>query len=169
MTTKFLTNTPLACFEREMQQVPGFRPRTSGVLTDHFSYTASDCDCQNCLHWTAQKKCSSQSGCVCLCERLEAGCVPLSELIEELATLLPSHPFVSRITHLFQQTQQSPSLFLNEDHIDRFEAACQMNLTKTTARMAAVFLLTAHPFLWERTRQPSWQNASTSMPFIYKA
>ncbi len=43
MSTKFMDGTPHAHMEMEMQQIPGFRPRRSGMTVSRFSYTPTDC------------------------------------------------------------------------------------------------------------------------------
>lgn len=41
------------------------------------------------------------TGCVCLCERLEAGCVPLNELLDVLTKEVPERTFVARVSRLW--------------------------------------------------------------------
>lgn len=81
MPARFLSNTKYANTEFEMQLIPGFTPRRTGISVSRFEYSARDCECSVCAHKTRKGKCDSPSGCVCLRERLVAGCVPLSELL----------------------------------------------------------------------------------------
>lgn len=149
MTARFLSDTPLARVEIEMQQIPGFRPRTSGMSVSRFSYTPSDCDCRNCTYRAGRKKCGSPTGCICLRERLVAGCVPLAELMEVLTTEVAVPPFVSRVSRL---SKQDTNAFRDEAHQQRFEAAQKKNLTDSVQQMAAVYMLTADPFLWGKAQ-----------------
>lgn len=149
MTARFLSDTSLARVEIEMQQIPGFRPRASGMSVSRFSYTPSDCDCRSCTYQAGRNKCGSPTGCICLRERLVAGCVPLAELLAILAAEVAIPPFVSRVSRL---SKQDNSAFRNEAHRHRFEAAQQRNLTDTIPQMAAVYLLTADSFLWGKSQ-----------------
>ena len=87
MTTRFMRGTPYADLEIEMQRVPGFRPRRSGMIVSRLGYNARDCDCSLCEY--ADKKenaCKVPNGCVCFRERLVAGCVPFSELLVQMSS-----------------------------------------------------------------------------------
>jgi len=44
------------------------------LLTGH-EYTAGDCDCRYCLHFSEKTRRCTAGSCVCLPERLRAGCV----------------------------------------------------------------------------------------------
>ncbi len=80
MNTRFMSNTPYADTESEMQLIPGFAPRKSGMSVSRFAYNAEDCDCSLCAYKSRKKECIGKGICVCLRERLVAGCVPLDEL-----------------------------------------------------------------------------------------
>lgn len=149
MTSRFMSNTHYATTEFEMQLIPGFAPRRSGMSISRFSYTPSDCDCRNCTYRAGRKKCGSPSGCVCLRERLVAGCVPLAELLEVLTAEVAAPPFVSRVSRLSKQDNRT---FRDAAHKQRFEAAQKENLANNTPQMAAVYLLTANPFLWSKSQ-----------------
>lgn len=146
MTAQFMRNTKYANTEFEMQLIPGFTPRRSGISVSRFEYTARDCDCIACVYKTRKGKCTSPSGCVCLRERLVAGCVPLTELLGVLTKEVPERPFVARLS------RQPLPVFETGDHQIRFEAAYRENLTGSAGQTAAVFLLTADPFLWRKAR-----------------
>ena len=81
MTARFMNNTKYANAEFEMQLIPGFAPRRSGMSVSRFEYSARDCDCTACAYKTRKGKCTSPDRCVCLRERLVAGCVPMTELL----------------------------------------------------------------------------------------
>lgn len=147
MTAKFLKNTRYANTEFEMQLIPGFAPRRTGLSVSRFEYSVHDCDCTVCAYKTRKGKCTSVSGCVCLRERLVAGCVPLNELLDVLTKEVPERPFVARVSRL---SGQAFSIFESSSHRIRFEAAHKEKLTGSAAQTAAVFLLTADPFLWSK-------------------
>ncbi len=43
--------------EREMTRVPGFKPRGYGIhVFEKYEYTAKDCDCRYCAHYSAPEK-----------------------------------------------------------------------------------------------------------------
>lgn len=149
MITQFMRNTKYANTEFEMQLIPGFTPRRSGMSVSRFEYSARDCDCKTCAYKTRKKTCGSTTGCVCLRERLVAGCVPLSELLGVLTKEVPERLFVARVLRL---SRQPISIFESSTHQMRFEAAHKENLTDSAGQTAAVFLLTADPFLWSKAR-----------------
>ena len=146
MTAKFMGNTPYANTEFEMQMIPGFTPRKSGMTVSCFD-SIRDFDYSNCIYNTRKKKCTRQDGCVCLRERLVAGCVPFDELLDVLTTEVRERPFVSRVSRLLANPQP---FFSDGRHQQRFEN-CWKERTKTadeSAWCAALYLLTADTFLW---------------------
>lgn len=149
MTARFLSNTKYANTEFEMQLIPGFTPRHTGISVSRFEYSARDCECSVCAHKTRKGKCDSPSGCVCLRERLVAGCVPLSELLGVLTREVPERPFVARVSSLSRQPRP---LFETEGHRQRFEDANKEKKSNSPGQTAALFLLTADPFLWSKAQ-----------------
>lgn len=149
MTVRFMNNTRYADTEFVMQLIPGFTPRGSGMSVSRFEYSARDCDCTVCAFKTRKGKCKSPDRCVCLRERLVAGCVPLTELLGVLAREVRSQPFVARVSRL---SQRPLPIFETGDHQIRFEAAYREKLTGASGQTAAVFLLTADTFLWSKAR-----------------
>lgn len=149
MTARFMNNTKYANTEFEMQLIPGFAPRRSGMSVSRFEYSAHECDCIVCTNKTKKGKCKSGSHCVCLRGRLVAGCVPLTELLEVLAREVPERRFVARVSRL---SSRPLPIFETSGHQLRFEAAYRERLTGSAGQAAAVFLLTADPFLWSKAR-----------------
>lgn len=149
MTARFMSNTPYANAEFEMQAIPGFTPRRSGMSISRFVYSSRDCDCGSCTYKSRKGKCKSQTGCVCLRERLVAGCVPLSELLEVLTREVPVHPFVARVSRL---SGKSEPIFATAAHRQRFEAAWEEKEADFSGQTAALFLLTADAFLWSKAQ-----------------
>ena len=151
MTTRFMRGTPYADLEIEMQRVPGFRPRRSGMIVSKLGYNARDCDCSLCEY--ADKKgnaCKVPNGCVCFRERFVAGCVPFSELLELLIDEVDVKPFVTRVTHL---SREIPSIFFLTGHRERFDSLwCRHScVADEDAMCAALYLLSADRFLWGKS------------------
>lgn len=169
MTTRFLSNTPYARSEIEMQQIPGFRPRTSGISVSRFSYcarrhtqannqreatakeldTPSNCACHNCV-LKAEKKNGSSPGCVCLGERLVAGCVPFCKLLEIMTAEIDITPFSARVSRL---SATKTTFFHCNQHRTRFwKLYDKHNAAADEAAMcAALYLLCADTFLWKKS------------------
>lgn len=143
MAAQFMRNTKYANSEFEMQMIPGFAPRRCGMSVSRF-------DCSACTDKTRKGKCGGTAGCICLRERFVAGCIPLKELLDVMAREVRERPFVARVSRL---SRQPIPLFETSDHQIRFEAAYRENLTGFAGQTAAVFLLTADPFLWGKARQ----------------
>lgn len=150
MTTRFMSGTPLSRTEKDMQLIPGFRPRQSGLSVSRYTYTPADCDCRFCANKDRKKKCGQPDGCVCLRERLVAGCVPFRELLDAFAAEVAERPFVARVSRL-SATAELP--FCCEQHRSRFYRAwreCE-SPQDGAAMCAAMYLLSADTFLWGKS------------------
>ena len=151
MAIRFMSGTPDEELEIIMQRVPGFQPRRSGMIVSRLGYNARDCDCSLCEY--ADKKenaCKVPNGCVCFRERLVAGCVPFSELLELLIDEVDVKPFVARVTHLLGKM---PPFFFLAGHRERFDSLwCRHSVVADEDAMcAALYLLSADRFLWGRS------------------
>ena len=149
MIARFMSNTPFSGTEYAMQLIPGFTPRRCGMSVSRFEYKASDCDCSACAYKTGKKNCGSPTGCVCLRERLAAGCVPLDELLGVLTAEVAERGFAARVSRL---SQRPLPIFRDHDHRLRFEAAHKADLTGSAGQTSAVYLLSADAFLWSKAR-----------------
>lgn len=147
MTAKFMSDTPYAKTEQDMQQIPGFHKRGTGVAVSKFQYSAKDCDCNLCAYQNRNRKCKKADGCICLHERLLAGCVPFGELLQQLNKEIVIRPFVSRVTCL--SARMHPCFFIT-GHKERFEDLWGMHdlVVDEDAMCAALYLLSADKFLW---------------------
>lgn len=150
MIARFMGGTPHAHSEIEMQRIPGFRSRKSGMVVSRFSYTPVDCDCRSCTQKTEKKKGCKLAECICLRERLEAGCVPLNELLEVMAAEIGTAPFSARVSRL--SARETP-FFECGQHSLRFWNLWETHETvpDEAALCAAIFLLSADRFLWGRS------------------
>lgn len=150
MTTRFMRDTPHAYFEMEMQQIPGFRPRASGMSVSRFSYAPSGCDCWNYLYQTGKETCGNLSDCGCLSERSVAGCVPFSRLLEQFAMEVAVSPFVARVSRMLAK---NPPVFFLAGHRSRFDRIWENRGQdiEENAMCAAIYLLSADRFLWGKS------------------
>ena len=89
---RFMSDTTYAGVEQEMQHIPGFRPRRSGMVISHLS---------GCLE-------NQRS----LCESHVTDCVPFYELLEVLAEEVAVSTFVNRVCRL--TGRRNPCFFQNE-------------------------------------------------------
>lgn len=146
MTARFMSDTPYAGTEQEMQRIPGFHSRGTGMAVSHFRYSAKDCDCRLCAYKSRKRKCEKADDCICLRERLVAGCVPFEELLEKLTAEVTVSPFVSRVARL--SAQSHPCFFL-AGHRERFEPLWERHIrtAEEDAMCAALYLLSADRFL----------------------
>ena len=123
MTARFMSGTPYAALEIEMQRPPGFRPRKSGMII---------------------------SRCACLCEQILAGCTPLSKLMGDLTTEAAGKPFAARVARV---SEDFSSIFFLAGHQERFDSLLdgKSNPADTDALYAALYLLSADRFLWGKS------------------
>lgn len=150
MSTKFMGGTPHAHTEMEMQQIPGFRSRRSGMTVSRFSYTPADCACRYCTRKAEKKNGCNSTDCTCLQERLEAGCVPFSALLEKLSAEVGIRPFVTRVSSL--SATETP-FFSCDQHRRRFWKLYEGSsaVPDEAAMCAAIYLLCADTFLWGKS------------------
>lgn len=136
MTARFLSGTPLSQIEFEMQLIPGFRPRKSGLAVSRYLYTAADCDCRYCAE-RAEKKKTSCPACVCLRERLVTGCVGLNDLRRIVTAGSSQRAFVARVEALSREPR---GFFVDAPHRLRFQQAAQPAITDHAVRFQDIRL-----------------------------
>ena len=126
---RFMSDTRYAGLEKEMQHIPGFCPRRSGMVISHLS---------DCLE-------NQRSPC----ERLVTDYVPFYELLEVLAEEVAVSTFVNRVCRL--TGRRNPCFFQN-GHRERFLAMGEKcsRAIEEAAICSAVYLLSADRFLWSR-------------------
>ena len=126
---RFMSDTTYAGVEQEMQHIPGFRPRRSGMVISHLS---------GCLE-------NQRS----LCESHVTDCVPFYELLEVLAEEVAVSTFVNRVCRL---TGRRNPCFFQSGHRERFFMMLGRCIHKSEepALCAAIYLLSADRFLWGR-------------------
>lgn len=123
MTGRFFQGTGLGELETGMRQVPGFTPRRSGVIR----------------------------------EKPEPGpALPYGELILLFLEELPPSRLAVRILVLKNRGEVAGFMFQDNQHKRRFRQFCGSGaydfLYSDHGQAAAVFLLSADPFLWDRAK-----------------
>lgn len=123
MTGRFFQGTGLGELETGMRQIPGFTPRRSGVIRG----------------------------------KPEPGsALPYGELILLFLEELPPSRLAVRILVLKNRGEVTGFMFRDNQHKRRFRQFCGSGaydfLYSDRGQAAAVFLLSADPFLWERAK-----------------
>lgn len=150
MTIRFMSDTPYAGIEIEMQRIPGFRPRGSGIVVSRQRYENQEETCCRCTKRGGRYEDGIERGCTCQRERRVAACVPFSELLEQFAREVAVSPFVARVSRV---SARNPPVFFLAGHRSRFERIWEGHerTADEDAMCAAVYLLTADRFLWSRS------------------
>lgn len=138
MAARFLKGTTMAALEADMQRIPGFGPRKSGIIRSQ--YSIRDMKCANCQ--MAEKRREADS------ERF------YHDLIQRLADDLPRGAFFWRVMKLQEQSEMETLFFRNAEHRRRFRLLIKCGLFPGLQTdygfAAAVFLLSADSRLWEQ-------------------
>ena len=145
----FVRDTPLAGLEREMMLPPNFAPRgSSSAILCGYNPHGAGVDCQSCLDHRRQSR--RTLVCLHITERLQAGAVTMVELTAE--TVRPWK-------HLgLKQRAVGLAGRLSGFHFeDQLHVARMLKMTKgeegavNSHWLAAVYLLSAHAGLWQKT------------------
>lgn len=140
MTVRFMRGTSMEALEAEMQRIPGFGPRKSGVIRSR--YSLRDLKGANC-QWEEKK--------TAVVEEDEAF---YQALLQLLAAELPEGTFLVRVMDLQNRREAEQRFFRNEEHRRRFLLLLQCGLFPglhtDPGFAAAVFLLSSDAGLWEQ-------------------
>ena len=149
MTRFFERGTVMAEIERQMTMVPNFAPRGHGsAVLCRYRPAAADVDCRNCLEHR-RRGCRSLT-CLYLSERLEAGVVTLEELMTEIIRPWRHLPLRQRAIGL--ACREGGFHFDGQLHIMRMAEMTRGEAQLVNSRwLAAVYLLSAHASLWQKT------------------
>ena len=145
----FVRDTPLAGLEREMMLPPNFAPRgSSSAILCGYSPHGADVDCQSCIDHRRQSR--RTLVCLHITERVQTGAVTIVELAAE--TVRPwKHP------GLKQRAIGIAGRLRGFHFEDQLHVARMLKMTKGEERLvnshwlAAVYLLSAHAGLWQKT------------------
>ena len=149
MTRFFERGTVMTEIERQMTMVPNFAPRGHGsAVLCRYRPAAADVDCRNCLEHR-RRGCRSLT-CLYLSERLEAGVVTLEELMTEIVRPWRHLPLRQRAMGL--ACREGGFHFDGQLHIMRMAEMTRGEAQLVNSRwLAAVYLLSAHASLWQKT------------------
>lgn len=149
MTVRFMGNTPSSALEVEMQRIPGFRPRGSGMVVSHGQCRHRGyADSGGCRKENGAEEKRNES--ICQCERFLAGSRHFGELMEQFAAEVAVSPFVARVSRV---AARNPPAFFLAGHRGRFDRLWERydHAADEDAMCAAVYLLSADPFLWGKS------------------
>jgi hypothetical protein len=144
--------------EKVMMSVPNFRPRGHGVMVmSRFEYTADinakRMPCilgRNCIERIGNK--CKHTVCGCLTERMEAGAIPFSELLNAAFLEVKNRAFRSRLNNYMKESGSKPMIYRGDDHKALFEKAITVRNIQSAAFLAALYLLTADNRLWSKAK-----------------
>lgn len=141
--------SPMAEIERQMTMIPDFAPRGYGsTVLCRYRPSAADVDCRNCLQHR-RRGCRSLT-CLYLSERLEAGTVTMEELIAETVRSWKHLPLKQRAISV--ACRNAGFHFEGQLHIMRMTEMMKGEDSTVNSRwLAAVYLLSAHASLWQKT------------------
>lgn len=133
---------PLAEMEVQMQQVPGFKQRRSGV-------SVSKLDAQKLQGYPLGGQTDGQKGD---CGPPEGDCGHFSSLLGHFTKEVAFAPFADRVSHLEGNVE---SVYRDEWHQNRFLRQWQAagDTPDSDAMCASLYLLTADDKLWEMAAQ----------------
>ena len=154
MTVRFMKGTSIAELEREMQQVPGFGPRKSGVIRSRQAgETARGESCRYVNVWRAEKE-QGMDGRLYTAVDEEMPPVFYQILLRLLAEELPGSALTVRVGKLQEEGETRVMFFKSEKHRRRFRALMRCGLypglVTESGFAAAVFLLSSEEKLWEK-------------------
>lgn len=147
MTRYFMRDTPLRYLEQEMMTPPHFKPKGHGLYRRDFHYRPRDVECQFCVSFTRKSHCPLER-CPYLSERMEAGVLGMSELMQDCFSTWTEPRLQDRLKKLF--CQHPVSFFLNDVHRSRWQHWHERYYRMTDRNHAALYLLTAYEDIWRR-------------------
>lgn len=150
MASKFISDMPLAGLEAQMQLVPGFKPRRSGMSVSRLETPNAQGGCGggaggqggDCGPPGECRPCGSPGG----------ECRHFSCLLGRFTGEVGFGPFTDRVSHL---EGSAGSIFRDEGHRKRFQRqwGMQGDVPDRDAMCAALYLLTADQMLWGMAAQ----------------
>ena len=154
MTVRFMKGTSIAELEREMQQVPGFRQRKSGIIRSRQAgETARGESCRYVNVWRAEKE-QGMDGQLYAAANGEMLPAFYQILLRMLAEELPGSALTARVGKLREEGEKGIMFFKSEEHRRRFRALMRCGLypglVMEPGFAAAVFLLSSEEMLWEK-------------------
>lgn len=151
MTVRFMRGTPAADLEIEMQQVPGFRPRKSGVIRSQYPSMSGNC---GCCQYAKTRLAKKSTGMEYSGNSLERATAPFTygSMLRRFAEELPVSALAVRVGRLQRESEGNTIYFKSEEHKRRFHALlrCELypGILTEPGFAAAVFLLSSDSQLW---------------------
>ncbi|WP_270809959.1 hypothetical protein [Hungatella effluvii] len=140
MTAKYMKGTSMEALEAEMQRIPGFGPRKSGVIRSR--YSLRDLKGANC-QWEVKKTAT-----------VEEDEAFYQVLLHRFAAELPEGTFLVRVMKLQNRSGAEQRFFRNKEHRRRFLLLLRCGLfpglRTDPGFAAAMFLLSFDVGLWEQ-------------------
>lgn len=119
MTVRFMSGTPYAALEIEMQRSPGFRPRKSGMIISRCACGTQECGCSLCANKKRNGTDQTAKRCAYFCERILTGCTPLTKLVGDLTAEATRKPFAARVARM---SEDFSTFFFLAGHQERFDS-----------------------------------------------
>lgn len=142
MTARFMDGTPYAGLEQEMQRIPGFRPRKSGMVICHLENRMGEGRIE------AGRACACEKGREGSTGQEEGGANGYSDYLHQFLAEVWEESFSLRA----QPLSCRPKPFFPESgHRSRFQACWEKREANADqeAWCAALYLLTADSNLWK--------------------
>ena len=140
-----------------MEEAPGFVKGGGGTKIYRRRVRPEDLSCQYCLY-AKGRKCTLPE-CMCIDERIEAGGMPISVILEALCKG-DNLEFRERCKKLMHREGEKFMQYRDSFHERRFEQVVLNERIRDRTLLAVVFLLTADQDLW-RTVKPDIVNNMT--------
>lgn len=139
MASKFMNGMSLAGMEAQMQQVPGFKHRKSGMSVSRLEMPR--------VQGGGGQGDSGLSGGGSLCGNVGDGCGNFASLLGRFTGEVGFGPFTDRVSRL---EGSAGGAFRDEEHRERFQHQwkAQAGVPDREAMCAALYLLTADHMLW---------------------
>lgn len=105
MTVRFMRGTPAADLEIEMQQVPGFRPRKSGVIRSQYPSMSGNC---GCCQYAKTRLAKKSTGMEYSGNSLERATAPFTygSMLRRFAEELPVSALAVRVGRLQRESEE---------------------------------------------------------------
>jgi hypothetical protein len=146
-----MTGTPLAGTEVMMTRPPNYRPKGGGILRER-TRSPDDCLCRySRKEEKAKRLCRETVRGSRFGEQPAAGCPTIGELAERLIREIFVKRLAVRTSRLFPPW--TADLFRDEAHRKRINSTAATTIRGSPPFTAAVFLLSADPLLWKKSRQ----------------
>lgn len=153
----FASTSSERSIEFAMQQTPSFKPRGGGIfIMKRFAYTTKTCDCQYCSEYIHKSKQCRSEECLCFNERLTAGAVTYSELVQRTFKEINIRAFQLRLLNIIRESEKIKMFYRNIDHKKKFTNEI-ISIGSDASRLSseflsALFLLTSNNKLWKQVK-----------------